>query len=200
MRLTASRIIVAPCPVFHSLAAGPSTPASALATTNRTSASSASCRQPAARSAGPPAGADSREVLDRVLLAAGGTREPWPRRRARPALPSAPSCGARAVRDRRTTRAAANASDAAASPVAQTSMSRCSASSRCCRPSSYRGVPGATDVAAAEPAALVAQHRLDGRQQLGRGHRAHGHARPPEHGVDDLAVAGPRHDHAVLTV
>ncbi len=50
----------------------------------------------------------------------------------------------------------------------------------------------------AEAPALIADHRLHRREQLGRGHQPHRHPRPPEHRLDHLAVAEVRNDHAVL--
>ena len=41
---------------------------------------------------------------------------------------------------------------------------------------------------AAEALALVADDRLDGREQLGRRHQAHAHAGPPEDRIQHLAV------------
>ena len=52
--------------------------------------------------------------------------------------------------------------------------------------------------AAAEPAALVHDDRLDGRQQLGGGHQPDRHARAAEDRFDDLAVGIARDDDAVL--
>ena len=51
---------------------------------------------------------------------------------------------------------------------------------------------------AAEALALVADHRLDGREQLGCRHQSHRHARAPEDRFDDFAVVEVGHDHAVL--
>ncbi|OQC30369.1 MAG: hypothetical protein BWX70_01215 [Verrucomicrobia bacterium ADurb.Bin070] len=47
-------------------------------------------------------------------------------------------------------------------------------------------------------AAVVADDRLDGGEQLGSGHQADRHARPGEDRLDDLAVGQVGHDHAVL--
>ena len=47
-------------------------------------------------------------------------------------------------------------------------------------------------------AAVVADDRLDGGEQLGGGHQADRHARPGEDRLDDLAVGQVGHDHAVL--
>ena len=51
---------------------------------------------------------------------------------------------------------------------------------------------------AAEALALVANDRLDGGEQLGRGHQAHGHAGAAEDGFDDFAVVEVGDDDAVL--
>ena len=197
IRLTASRITVAPWPVFQSLTAGPSTDATASSSTKRTSGSCGQ-RVESARAArlrrlgrarpGTPA-RPSRP-------ARGPATAPGPARRParRSARPSSRSSGSSSSN----TRAAANPSDAAASPVAQTSTSRCSASSSCCSPSSKRRDPGLGGIAAAEPAAMVADDRLDGRQHLRRRHQPHGDPRPAEHGVDDLAVRAVGDEHAVL--
>ncbi|KAF5038846.1 hypothetical protein DSECCO2_550040 [anaerobic digester metagenome] len=53
-------------------------------------------------------------------------------------------------------------------------------------------------VAAAETAALVADDRLHGGEQLGRGHERHGHARAVKHRSDDLGVGVVGHDAAVF--
>jgi len=53
-------------------------------------------------------------------------------------------------------------------------------------------------LAAAEPAAVVANDRLDGRQQLGGCHQADADARVAEDRLDDLAVAVVRNDDAVF--
>ena len=52
-------------------------------------------------------------------------------------------------------------------------------------------------LAATEAAPVVADHRLDGREQLGRAHDAHRDARAVEHRADDLGVAVLGHDDAV---
>ena len=52
--------------------------------------------------------------------------------------------------------------------------------------------------AAAKPAALVKNHRLDRGKQFGAGHQADRHARPAEDGLDDFAVRIVRDDDAVL--
>ena len=52
--------------------------------------------------------------------------------------------------------------------------------------------------AAAEPAALVKNHRLDGGKQFGGGHQADRDARAAEDGFDDFAVRIIRDDDAVL--
>ena len=52
--------------------------------------------------------------------------------------------------------------------------------------------------AAAETAALIKNHRLDGGKQFRAGHQTDGHARAAEHGLDDFAVRKIRNDHAVL--
>ena len=57
---------------------------------------------------------------------------------------------------------------------------------------------GANGVAAAETVALIADQRLNSRQQLGSSHQAHRHARALEHRFDDLAVVVPRNNHSIL--
>ena len=52
--------------------------------------------------------------------------------------------------------------------------------------------------AAAEPMAMVADHRLDRRQELGRRHQADRHPGPAKHRLDHLAVAVVGDDFAVL--
>ena len=53
-------------------------------------------------------------------------------------------------------------------------------------------------LAATETSALIQNHRLDGGQQLRRCHQTHRHARAAEHGFDHFAVGEIRNYHAVL--
>ena len=57
---------------------------------------------------------------------------------------------------------------------------------------------GLGGIAAAEPAAMVADDGLHGRDHLRRRHQAHGDPRPAEHGVEDLAVCAVGHQDPVL--
>ena len=50
----------------------------------------------------------------------------------------------------------------------------------------------------AEASALITNHRLNSRKQLGRGHERNRHAGALEHGLDDFAVAVIRNDNAVF--
>ena len=52
-------------------------------------------------------------------------------------------------------------------------------------------------LAAAEPAPLIHDDRLDRREQLGGRHQADGHPRPLEHRLDDFAVRIIGNNHAV---
>ena len=63
-----------------------------------------------------------------------------------------------------------------------------------CKPELVARRAGGDCCAAAEPAAVVADDRLDGGEQLGRGHDGHRDARAAEDGFDDLAVAVARDD------
>ena len=67
-----------------------------------------------------------------------------------------------------------------------------------CKPSSYRSDPGVAVCRAAEPPALIADHRLDRRKQLRRGHEADSHTRAAEHSFDDLAMAVAGNDDAIF--
>ena len=53
-------------------------------------------------------------------------------------------------------------------------------------------------LAAPEPAALIPDDWLDGRQQFGRGHQPHRYTGSAEDGFDDLAVVVIRYDDAIL--
>src|ERR1019366_4463235 len=194
MRLTASRIMFAPWPVFQSLHAGQRTFAIESRTENFTS------------------GSDSNS--------SARFRSRWPRGWEFNRISSNASCcffdnSLNAARPANffsashwsfcfssgssssNSRAAANPSDALASPVAQMSTKRCNASSFCLD-AEFVTRRARRALAAAKPAALVKNQQLDGGKQFRGGHQTDRYPRPAEDSLDDFAVRIIRDDDTVL--
>ena len=195
IRLTASRITVAPWPVFQSFTAGPSTDATASSSTKRTSGSldgPVDAVRPALPGGpgefgdvrkrgllggfeGPPLGAAGRHtlssetrgrlLLERIELVEDARRREPERCRRLPGRPDIHQ------------------------PVERILL--------LLQPELEPARAGLGGVAAAKPAPVVADDRVDGGEHLRRRHQAHGDPGPPEHRVDDLAVRAIRNDDAV---